>query len=98
MEEMENVDASLNKLWVEILKQKANQFNITQKEVKFFLQQMRHGKINDIKYRKMLINTFVNKIYLYDDGRVMIIFNVENSTYNGTIPPSDKILSSFKRK
>ena len=57
---------------------------------------MGHGKINDIKYRKMLINTFVNKIYLYDDGRVMIIFNVENSIYNGTIPPSDNILSSFK--
>ena len=57
---------------------------------------MRHGKINDIKYRKMLINTFVNKIYLYDDGRAMIIFNVENSTYNGTITPSDNILSSFK--
>lgn len=96
MEEMENVDDSLNELGVEILRQEANQFNITQKEVKFFLQQMRHGKINDIKYRKMLINTFVNEIYLYDDGRVMIIFNVENSTYNGTIPPSDNILSSFK--
>lgn len=43
--------------------------------VRFFLTSLKKGNINDIKYRKMLINIFVNKIYLYDD-KVTITFNL----------------------
>lgn len=44
-------------------------------EIKFFLTQLKNGDINDIQYRKMLINVFVNSVYLYDDGKLTIIFN-----------------------
>ena len=48
---------------------------LTKDEIKFFLLQLRNGNTDNIKYRKILINIFVNKIYLYDD-KIMIIFNV----------------------
>lgn len=39
----------------------------TVNEIRFFLNQFRKGDINDAKYRQALVDTFVNKIYLYDD-------------------------------
>ena len=39
--------------------------NLTEAGITFFLIQLKNGNINDIKYRKTLINIFINKIYLY---------------------------------
>lgn len=41
---------------------------------KHFLNQLKDGNINDKKYRKSLIATFVKAVYVYDD-KVIIIFN-----------------------
>ena len=43
-------------------------------EIKFFLTSLKKGNANDIKYRKVLITTFINSIYLYDD-KLTLIFN-----------------------
>ncbi|MEG0692620.1 MAG: recombinase family protein, partial [Oscillospiraceae bacterium] len=59
-------------------------------EVRFFMEQFRNGDINDIKYRQALIDTFVNKIYLYDD-RMTVLYNVQDSHSDVTI---DEISSS----
>lgn len=48
---------------------------LTEPEIRFFLTSLKKGNINDIKYRKMLITIFVNSIYLFDDGRLTIVFN-----------------------
>lgn len=45
--------------------------------VKFFLNDLKNGDINDVKYRRALITVLINKIYLYDD-KVTIIFNTQN--------------------
>ena len=47
---------------------------LTESKIKFFLTALKKGNVNDIKYRKTLINILVNKIFLYDD-RVTITFN-----------------------
>ena len=47
---------------------------LTVPKIKFFLNALKKGDINDIKHRKTLIAVFVNAIYLYDD-RVTFIFN-----------------------
>ena len=39
----------------------------TIQEVRFFLHKLKDGDINDIKYRKTLINVLENRISLYDD-------------------------------
>lgn len=62
----------------EMAKEKLKHNNLTEKEIKFFLYQLKNGAINDIKYHRALINIFVNSIYLYDD-RLTIIFNASNT-------------------
>ena len=49
--------------------------NLTEAGITFFLLQLKNDNINDIKYRKTLINIFINKIYLYDN-KLTIIFNI----------------------
>ena len=46
--------------------EKASQVHLTVTDIKFFLKQLQKGKADDIRYRKTLINVFVNAIYLYD--------------------------------
>ena len=47
---------------------------LTVPKIKFFLTSLKNGNINDMKYRRTLINVFVNRVYLYDD-RITLIFN-----------------------
>lgn len=58
--------------------EESNLSNITESKIQFFLHQIKKGNINDIKYRKMLINILINKVILFDDV-VIIIFNINNS-------------------
>lgn len=61
--------------------------------INFFLTSLKKGNINDIKYRKMLIDIFVNKIYLYDD-RVTITYNSGDEP----VTISDKLLSELEER
>lgn len=47
---------------------------LTVPAIKFFLKALKKGDADDIKYRRNLINIFINKIYLYDD-KITLIFN-----------------------
>ena len=60
-----------------LLEESASHPTPTLQEVRFFLNQFRKGNINDEKYRQALIDTFVHKIYLYDD-KMTILFNTQD--------------------
>lgn len=59
--------------------------NLTKEQIKDFLLQLKNGNKNSIKYKKMLINIFVNKIFLYDD-KLTIIFNVGKNSVSADFP------------
>ena len=59
-------------------------------EVRFFLNQFRKGDVNDHKYRQALVDTFINKIYLYDD-KMTVLYNTQDSHSDVTI---DELSSS----
>lgn len=65
---------------------------LTKPEIKYFLTSLKKGNDNDINYQKALINTFVNSIYLYDDGKLTIIFNSSNNPVTVT----DNLLSDIE--
>ena len=56
----------------------------TVNEVRFFLNQFRKGDVNDLKYRQALVDTFVNKIYLYND-KMTVLYNTQDSHSDVTI-------------
>ncbi len=58
----------------QIAEERLTHINLTEDEVMFFLTQLRAGDVDDLKYRKMLVNVFVNAVYLYDD-RIITHFN-----------------------
>ncbi|MBQ7975506.1 MAG: recombinase family protein [Clostridia bacterium] len=58
-------------------KEKNNTFDLTEEEIIFFLNGLREGDVNDIRYRRLLIHVFVHEIYLYDD-KIKIFFNTSN--------------------
>jgi len=66
--ERQNLEAQLKEV-------ELTQVLLEESQIRFFLTDLRKGDINDPKYRKMLINVLVNKIYLYDD-KITIFFNV----------------------
>lgn len=66
---------------------------LTVPKIRFFLTSLKKGNINDLKYRKTLINIFVNKIFLYDD-RVTITFNSGDEA----VTINDVLLSEIEEK
>lgn len=62
--------------------------NITEEKVIKFLQYFRSGDVDDIKYRRSLINVFVNKVIVYEN-KLTILYNLQDSQdevlYNTTL-------------
>ena len=80
-EEISKMEEENKLIQNEIAIEESNLVEITFSQVKFFLTQMRKGNVDDIKYRKLLIDVLINKVYLYDD-RIIGIFNVENKQFD----------------
>ena len=68
----------------QILLEEATNAVPTVNEIRFFLNQFRKGNINDVKYRQALVDTFINKIYLYDD-KMTVLYNTQDSHSEVTI-------------
>jgi len=58
-----------------IAQEKMKSPKLERKQVVFFLQKFRNGDINDIGWRIYLVETFLQAVYLYDDGRVLFHLN-----------------------
>ncbi|TNU89454.1 hypothetical protein FIC87_11210 [Eggerthella lenta] len=58
----------------QIAKEELTRVLLTEHDIKFFLSELKKGSLDDEKYRKMLINVLINKVYLYDD-RMTMFFN-----------------------
>lgn len=94
-EEIHKMDIEHNNILDEIKIEESNFVNLTVPQVKFFLNHIKNGDINDLKYKKMLISVLIYRIYLYDDS-ITIIFNTQNKKYEHKIPSINDIESSFK--
>ena len=70
---------------------------LTVGQVKYFLLQLRRGNINDIKYRRLLINTLIYKVYIYDNG-IAVYFNTQDKPIEKKIPRIEIAESSFLGK
>ena len=78
----------------EIVIEESQHVKLTISQVKYFLTHLRNGDVNDIKYRKLLINTLIYKVYLYDDG-ITIYFNTQDKPIEKKMPTIEMVESSF---
>ena len=91
---MNNLEKEKTENLNEIAHIESSHINLTIPQIKFFLENIRNGNINDIKYKKVLIQTLINKIYLYDNS-VIILFNTQDNEYIEKIPSITSLECSF---
>ena len=89
----DNIEEVENQVRIE----KAQKIDVTVPEVEFFLMEMKNGDVNDMRYRKLLVDILINKIYLYDDDMILI-FNIQKEQKNIKLPTIEEIESSFLNK
>ncbi|AFM43395.1 site-specific recombinase, DNA invertase Pin [Desulfosporosinus acidiphilus SJ4] len=57
-------------------------YGLSEVDIMYFLSHLRNGNLDELEYRKLLVNAMVNSIYVYsnDDGghKITVIFNVSN--------------------
>ena len=74
-----------------LYKEEYGKMVLSENQIIFFLQQLKNGNANNIKYRRMLIRVLVKAIYVYED-EIVFMFNVGEKT----IQINEKLLSEIK--
>ncbi len=93
-EEINKMEIEHTRIKNEIAIEESHNVKLTIGQVKFFLVQLKRGNINDIKYKRVLINTLINKVYLYDDS-VTLVFNTQDKPIEKKVPRIEVLESSF---
>lgn len=78
-EELSNLEEQRINIENEILGEELYVKTLSKTNIKHFLNQLKEGNVNSLKYRKSLIATFVKAIYVYED-KLMILFNTQNAS------------------
>lgn len=87
--EMRELAASQENLKIQLAKETSKILTISETEIRFFLFRLSSGNISEKRYKKALINIFINRIYLYDDGRADIYFNTQETPFTVDITNTD---------
>lgn len=93
-EEMAKMENEINQLKNDLLIEESQCVNVNKTQIKFFLNHIKNGNVDDIRYKKAIINTLVNKVFLYDDS-LTIIFNTQDKQYEGKMPNINELECSF---
>ena len=76
-EKMESLEAQKAALENDLIKLKiAHDIRFTEEEVRAWLKRFCTGDLFDPEFRRNIIETFINSVYLYDD-RVIIFYNIK---------------------
>jgi len=83
---MDELEAAKSALEIQIAQEEMQQPTLTKDQIVFWIGQFRHGDTKDMHFRRQLIDSFVNAIYLYED-KIVLTYNMQDSTE--TIPLED---------
>ena len=78
-ERLEQLEASRDELEQKIALEKMAKPRMSEDFIRFWLKRFQHLDTTKLEHRKMLIGTFVNAIYLYDD-KAVIALNYKDGT------------------
>ena len=81
----------------QILEEEYKNIVLTEPEVKFFLTHLRNGDVNDDKYRRTLVDVFINRIIVYDD-KLTLLFNVGDREIEITENDFNKLHKRTKKR
>lgn len=91
MEKMELLDAQRIDAETDLSKLRMQQkIPLTEKEVTAWLSTFSRGDLFDPAFRRRIIDTFINSVYLYD-GKVVILYNIKDGRQTSAIEPLDML-------
>lgn len=73
--------------------EQARETSFSKENILCFLKQFQNGDISESRYRHALVDIFVNSVYLYNDKRVVMVFNIGEQE----ITIDDTILNDFNQ-
>ena len=102
LNEIDKLQTQQKDLENQLLLEEANNMPINASQIRFYLTELKKWNINDVSYCRLLIDTFIYKIYLYDD-KMIITYTTQDeksvqfstndelsSTFDGAIAPSNE--------
>lgn len=89
---LEELETEKNEIEGRIAREEMKKPLLTKERIQYWLVSFKSGNINDNEYRRRVIDTLVNSVYVYDDGdngrRIVLTFNVSGQN-TATISCSD---------
>lgn len=89
---IEELEKEKRDLETQIAREEMKKPLLTKERIKYWLYSFKGGNINDIEYKRKVIDTLVNSIYVYDDGdkgrKIVFTFNVSGQN-TATLSCSD---------
>ena len=93
-EKMETLEAQKASMENELVKLRiASEIRFTEEEVRAWLRRFCTGDLFDPEFRRNIIDTFINCIYLYDD-RVIIFYNIKGGKQVSYVDLAESLESS----
>ena len=90
LEDLENHRYTLK---TSILQLQLERRKFTKEEIVEWISKYKYGNINDLDYRKEIIDTFVNSVFVYDD-KLVLTYNYKDGTETLTLQEIESVLSS----
>ena len=78
-ERFDQLEATRDELENKIAVEKLAKPRITEEQLRFFLDRFRKLDVRQLSHRRMLIDTFINAVFLYDD-KLVLTYNFREET------------------
>ncbi len=89
---LSELESEKNEVEGQIAREEMKKPLLTKERIMYWLHSFKSGDINDIEYKRRVIDTLVNSVYLFDDGdngrRIVLTFNLSGQN-TATISCSD---------
>ena len=90
---LENLETQRDSLKASILQLQLERRKFTKEEIVEWISKYKYGNINDLDYRKEIIDTVVNSVFVYDD-KLVLTYNYKDGTETLTLQEIESVLSS----
>ncbi len=90
---LEDLETQRDSLKASILQLQLERRKFTKEEIVDWISKYKYGNINDLDYRKEIIDTFVNSVFVYDD-KLVLTYNYKDGTETLTLQEIESVLSS----
>lgn len=85
------LEAELQNIETGIAKEMLEEPTLERDHIIFFLESFRDGDINDEMYRLRLVETFLNKVFLYDNNKLFLVLNYTGEASNVTLEMVEQV-------